>query len=141
MGMAAPSPKGSGPKPGINITPLVDVALVVLIIFMVVAPMLTKTFTLSLPPESADAPPPKQKQEPLVMTIDQTGAIRLGNRSVAREELSEVLPQILAATGVKVLNVAADDRVAYGEVIEILDLSRAAGAKSIAVITKKLDKP
>jgi biopolymer transport protein ExbD len=140
MGMAAPSPKGSGPKPGINITPLVDVALVVLIIFMVVAPMLTKTFTLSLPPESSEAPP-KQKQEPLVMTIDQNGAIRLGSRSVAREELSEVLPQILAATGVKVLNVAADDRVAYGEVIEILDLSRAAGAKSIAVITKKLDKP
>ncbi len=56
MGMAAaPSGKKGGPKPGINITPLVDVALVVLIIFMVVAPMLTKTFTLTLPSEAPAA--------------------------------------------------------------------------------------
>jgi biopolymer transport protein ExbD len=138
MGMAAPSPKGQV-RPGINITPLVDVTLVVLIIFMVVAPMLTKTFSLAVPPPtSANAKPSEEVDVPLVMTIDEAGVIRLNRVVVAKEDLGATLPGMLQATKQKVLNVDADDGLPYGEVLEVLDVSRAAGAKSIAVVTKKL---
>jgi biopolymer transport protein ExbD len=137
--MAAPSPKGQV-RPGINITPLVDVALVVLIIFMVVAPMLTKTFTLAVPPPtSVNAKPSEEVDVPLVMTIDEAGVIRLNRAVVAKEHLAATLPGMIQASKQKVLNVDADDGLPYGEVLEVLDLSRAAGAKSIAVVTKKLE--
>ena len=141
MGMAAaPSGKKGGPKPGINITPLVDVALVVLIICMVVAPMLTKTFTLSLPAEPPkDAPPPAENAEPLVMTIDEQKVVRINRQVITEEELPVVLPRMLSAAKIKVLNFDADDRVPYGDVLAILDQSRAAGAKNIAIVTKKLE--
>lgn len=141
MGMtAAPSGKKSGPVPGINITPLVDVALVVLIIFMVVAPMLTKTFTLTLPAEPPkDAPPPAESIEPLVMTIDADRVVRINRQVIAEGELAVVLPRMLSAAKLKVLNVDADDTVPYGEVLAVLDEARAAGAKNIAIVTKKLD--
>jgi biopolymer transport protein ExbD len=137
--MAAPSPKGQV-RPGINITPLVDVALVVLIIFMVVAPMLTKTFTLAVPPPtSVNAKPSDEVDVPLVMTIDEAGVIRLNRVVVAKEDLGATLPGMIQASKQKVLNVDADDGLPYGEVLEVLDLARASGAKAIAVVTKKLE--
>jgi biopolymer transport protein TolR len=139
MGMAAPSPKGQV-RPGINITPLVDVTLVVLIIFMVVAPMLTKTFSLTIPPPtSSNAKPSDEVDIPLVMTIDEDGVIRINRTIVAKEDLASTLPGFLQASRQKVLNVDADDALPYGQVLEVLDLSRTAGAKSIAVVTKKLE--
>ena len=141
MGMvASPSgPKGR-PTPSINITPLVDVALVVLIIFMVVAPMLQKTLSLSLPPPPDDsAAPAPTKDEPLVMTVDRAGTIRINKEPIEREALPVVLPRMLAATKQKTLHVDADDELPYGQVVEAVDACRGAGARSIAFVTKKLE--
>ncbi len=141
MGMAAaPSGQKGRPTPSINITPLVDVALVVLIIFMVVAPMLQKTLSLSLPPppeEKADTP--ATKDEPLVMTLDASGAIRINKEPIERSAIPTVLPRMLAATKHKTLHVDADDTLPYGQVVEAIDVCRGAGARSIAIVTKKLE--
>jgi len=137
---AAPSGKKGRPFPTINITPLVDVALVVLIIFMVVAPMLEKTLSLALPPPPTDdAPAADTKDEPLVMTLDETGVIRINREVVAKEDLGRVLPRMLAATKHKTLHVDAADDLPYGQVVDAVDASRSAGARSIAMVTKKLD--
>lgn len=126
-----------------NVTPLVDVALVVLIIFMVVTPMLTKTFWLNLPnkEEQKDkTPPPPQSSEPLVMTVDQDGVIRVNKTILQKHELAERLPRMLAAKKSKILYFDAHDRVAYGQAVEAMDLSRAAGARSIAILTEPVMK-
>jgi biopolymer transport protein ExbD len=142
MGMAlGGGGKGkSGPAPIMNVTPLVDVALVILIIFMVVAPMLTKTFTLNVPPEPKDdKPPPAQNDESIVMTLDESGTMKINKQVVTKEELADRLPRMLAASRHKVLHFDAADGLPYGQVVGALDSCREAGAKNIAIVTKKLD--
>lgn len=136
--------KKARPTPNVNVTPLVDICLVVLIIFMVMTPMMTKTFWLNLPKkpdENQPAPPPSNKKnEPLVMTVDQEGVIRVNKTVLQKEEIAARLPRMLAAKRHKVLYFDAHDKVAYGKASEAMDLSRAAGARSIAILTKPVVK-
>lgn len=125
------------PTPQLNVTPLVDVALVVLIIFMIVAPMLTKTFTLTLPSEAPAAPAAGKSDEPILLTIDAEGALLLDRRPIEGAALASALRARLAESEQKVLSVEAADERPYGEVIAIVDRCRAAGASSIAMVTKK----
>ncbi|HEX2673404.1 MAG TPA: biopolymer transporter ExbD, partial [Polyangiaceae bacterium] len=76
--------------PAINITPLVDVVLVVLIIFMIVTPMVTKTFWLNLPPkDDKSEPAPPSDNKPLVMTVDKAGVIRINTTVLSKQEVRE----------------------------------------------------
>lgn len=142
MGMTTSSGGDKRPQPVVNVTPLVDVALVVLIIFMVVTPMMLKTFWLNLPQkdESAtDKPPPSDEaHKPLVMTIDSQGVIRVNQTVLAKGEIADRLPRMLAAKKQPVLYFDAHDDVPYGTAVEVMDLSRAGGARSIAILTEKV---
>ncbi len=137
MAMALGSGGGKGPTPVVNVTPLVDVALVVLIIFMVVTPLMTKTFWLNIPkkPEAEAPPPPKDAPPPLVMTVDAKGNIFINKQSIPRHELPARLPRMLAAQTRQILFFDAKDGTPYGTAIEVMDLARAAGARSIAIVT------
>jgi biopolymer transport protein ExbD/biopolymer transport protein TolR len=130
-----------GSTPTINITPLVDVVLVVLIIFMIVTPMVTKTFWLNLPPkdDSKEAPPPSDNK-PLVMTVDKAGVIRINTTVVSKAEIRERVPRMLAAKDQKVLYFDAESEASYAAAIEAMDLSRAGGVKSIAILTETVLK-
>lgn len=138
MSLGGSGGKKASPAPVMNVTPLVDVALVVLIIFMMVTPMMTKTFWLNLPQEDdkkqQTAPPPKNV-EPLVMTVDADGTIRVNKTVLAKRDIADRLPRMLAAKKNKILYFDAHDRVPYGLAAEAMDLSRAAGARSIAILT------
>jgi biopolymer transport protein ExbD/biopolymer transport protein TolR len=132
------------PVPVVNVTPLVDVALVVLIILMVVTPMMMKQFYLNLPKKDDNQEKEKPEQpeddadKPLVMTVDQQGVVRINNTLIAKEELKDRLPRMLAAKRQKVLYFDAHDDLAYVKAVEVLDLSRLGGAKSIAILTQKI---
>lgn len=141
MGMGAAPAKGKSPSPVMNITPLVDVALVILIIFMVIAPMLSKTFSLNIPPESKDKTSEPTSDEPLVLTIDAGGVMRLNRQVVTDADLPTMIPGMLAAAKHKVLHFDADDKLPYGTVVSAVDKCREAGAGSIAIVTKKLPEP
>jgi biopolymer transport protein ExbD/biopolymer transport protein TolR len=142
---SAPQGKGKGRTsavPSINVTPLVDVILVVLIIFMMVTPMMMKTFWLNVP-KAPDSEAPKVAAEstddakkPLVMTVDRAGVLRVNRHVIAREELSTRLPRLLAAKDNKVLYFDAADGTPYGVAASAMDLARAAGAASIAIMTQ-----
>jgi biopolymer transport protein ExbD len=143
MGMNIGGSSGDRPTPNVNVTPLVDICLVVLIIFMVMTPMMTKTFWLNLPKkpdENQPTPPPSKRHEPLVMTLDQKGTIRVNKTVLKKEEIISRLPRMLAASKIKVLYFDAQDEVPYGRASEVMDLSRAAGARSIAILTKPVTK-
>jgi biopolymer transport protein TolR len=131
--------KKSSSTPNINITPLVDVVLVVLIIFMIVTPMVTKTFWLNLPPKNdeKDVTPPSDNK-PLVMTVDKAGVIRMNTTVIAKNEIRERVPRMLAAKDQKVLYFDAANDASYAAAIEAMDLSRTAGVKSIAILTESV---
>ncbi len=137
--------KKQRPVPVVNVTPLVDVALVVLIILMTVTPMMMKQFWLNLPKkddQQQKEPPPPQNDDdankPLVLTIDRQGAVKINNTLVQREELKDRLPRMLAAKTQKVLYFDAHDELPYVKAAEVLDLARLGGAKSIAILTQNV---
>lgn len=143
--MGAPLSGGSKKKaastPTINITPLVDVVLVVLIIFMIVTPMVTKTFWLNLPPKDDNKQPlPPSDNKPLVMTVDAAGVIRVNTTVIPKHEVRDRVPRLLAAKDQKVLYFDAANDASYAAAIEAMDLSRAGGVKSIAILTESVMK-
>lgn len=142
MGISAPAGGGSKGRatPNINVTPLVDVVLVVLIIFMIVTLTMTKTFWLNLPPKAADSkdPPAPTDSKPLVMTVDRAGVIRVNTTVLRKEEIASRLPRMMAGTSQKVLYFDAADEASYATAIEAMDLSRKSGVRSIAILTEKV---
>jgi biopolymer transport protein TolR len=140
-GMGGGGKKKESSTPTINITPLVDVVLVVLIIFMIVTPMVTKTFWLNLPPKDKnEEPPPPSDNKPLVMTVDKAGVIRMNTQVISKNEVKDRVPRMLAAKDQKVLYFDAANDASYAAAIEAMDLSRAGGVKSIAILTETVLK-
>ena len=140
-GMGGGGKKKESSSPTINITPLVDVVLVVLIIFMIVTPMVTKTFWLNLPPKDKnEEPPPPSDNKPLVLTVDKAGVVRMNTQVIAKNEIRDRVPRMLAAKDQKVLYFDAANDASYAVAIEAMDLSRAGGVKSIAILTESVLK-
>jgi biopolymer transport protein TolR len=142
MGMSAPSgEKKARPAPIINVTPLVDVVLVVLIIFMIVTTMMTRTFWMNLPKsEKKDDNPNPGDSKPLVLTVDKAGVIRANQTVLTKPEVRDRVIRMLAAKNQKTLFFDAHDQVPYATVVETIDLARAGGVKSIAMLTETVVK-
>ncbi len=138
MGMNLSSGGQKHATPAMNVTPLVDVVLVLLIIFMVVTPMLTKTFWLNLPKKDAEeAPPPSiDADKPVVLTVDAEGVVRINKQVVERRELREKLQRIFAARKDQILFFDAGDAVPYGIAAEVMDIARTGGARTISLLTE-----
>ena len=142
MGMTAPSSGGkkARPAPIINVTPLVDVVLCVLIIFMIVTTMMTRTFWMNLPKSEKDAEPSPNDLKPLVLTVDKAGVIRANQTVLTKPEVRDRVIRMLAAKNQKTLFFDAHDTVSYATVVETIDLARAGGVKSIAMLTETVVK-
>jgi len=137
--------KKERPTPVMNVTPLVDIALVVLIIFMLIIPMMEKTFYLNVPKkeqENKDKPaaPEDQDDGPLVMTIDAKGTIRVNKTVLKKSEIPVRLPRMLAAQPLPVVYFDAADNIPYAQAVEVMDLAKQSGAKAIAMLTEKVAK-
>jgi biopolymer transport protein TolR len=145
MGMnvsSGPSARSRGVTPNMNVTPLVDVVLVLLIIFMVVTPMLTKQFWLNLPKKDTTEdtpPPPPDADGPVVLTVEAGGVIRINKQVVERAELKDKLLRIFAKRKDQILFFDAKDDVPYGVAAQVMDLARTGGARTISILTEKVD--
>src|SRR5262245_59922084 len=128
----------AGPTSEINITPLVDVVLVLLIIFMVVTPLLEKDITVRVPAteqvEQKSEVPPDQ----LVVRIEASGDLTINNEKVPAAEYVDRLKTLVAAKPAndKVVFVVADDATNYGRLISALDGAKAAGAEVLGMATE-----
>lgn len=118
----------------INITPFVDVMLVLLIIFMVAAPMLTVGVPVELPETAAQAMPSEQ-EEPLTITLAADGQISLMTSAVAEDELIPKLRAIAAERTSNKIFLRADGSVPYTRVAQLMGALNAAGFNSIGLVT------
>ena len=124
-------------QPNMNVTPLVDVVLVLLIIFMVIAPLLAKQFWLSLPNRAEKDPPHEvsEKDQSIVVIATKTGDVKINHEVVSRSDFPDRLRRVLAARQQRTIFFDADDDAGFEDAVEVLDLARANGAAEIAVLT------
>lgn len=137
MAFARPTSDGDV-VPQMNVTPLVDVVLVLLVTFMVITPLLAKTFWIHTPEQSTEMVPRDQidPDTSLVLLINRDGEIRINGIKLADAELPDRLRRIFAAREDHVLFFDSDGDVSYGKVMEILDRAREGGAVTLAMLTE-----
>jgi biopolymer transport protein ExbD len=116
----------------INVTPFIDVILVLLIIFMIAAPLATVDISVDLP--SSTAQPQPHPDKPLYLTVKSDLSLALGDTPIAREQLSMVLEQTTQGDKQTRIFLRADKTVPYGELMEVMNLLRAAGFLKIALV-------
>jgi biopolymer transport protein ExbD len=116
----------------INVTPFIDVILVLLIIFMVAAPLATVDVNVDLPASSAQAAPRPDK--PLFVTVKEDLAVAVGQDTVAREALQQSLDAVTSGDRNQRVFLRADKAVAYGELMDVMNLLRAAGYLKIGLV-------
>ncbi|MDG1068826.1 MAG: protein TolR [Sulfitobacter sp.] len=125
---------GAQPMSEINITPFVDVMLVLLIIFMVAAPLLTVGVPVELPKTAASALPAEQ-EEPLTVTITADGVVQILTTETPREELIPKLRAVAAEREGDRVFLRADGAVPYSTVMEIMGALNAGGFSNIGLVT------
>jgi biopolymer transport protein TolR len=124
----------------INVTPLVDVCLVLLIIFMVVTPMLQKGVPVNLPvTEEPDRTPDTDKQ--LQISVKSDGSVYLGPNVVRKEEVKAQLEDIHARTPDREIAVKGDRQVKYGDVLDVLKACRDVGFNDVGLIAQPRKRP
>ncbi|WP_299878594.1 protein TolR [uncultured Sulfitobacter sp.] len=124
----------SAPMSEINVTPFVDVMLVLLIIFMVAAPLLTVGVPVELPRTAAGALPADQ-EEPLAVTVTADGAVQIQTTPVARDQLVVRLRAIAAERTSDRVFLRADGAVPYAQVMEVMGALNAGGFSNIGLVT------
>ncbi len=118
----------------INVTPFVDVMLVLLIIFMVAAPLLTAGVPIQLP-ETAAAALPQEQEEPLAVTVAADGRVLIGSTEVPRDELVTRLAGIATERSSGKVFLRADGGVPYAEVMVVMGALNAGGFRDIGLVT------
>lgn len=120
----------------INVTPLVDVMLVLLIVFMITMPVLTHSIPLSLPTQKAPNTDQTEPKAPLRLAIDMDGNYMLGDQSVTLAQLRTNLSSQVQANPDVILAIAADKNVAYDYIAQVLAAARDAGLLKVGFVTK-----
>jgi biopolymer transport protein ExbD len=119
----------------INITPLVDVMLVLLVAFVITIPALTNAIHVNLPRTVQTTPPEQQKA--ITVTVDTTGTVFFDDAVVAPEDLEGRLAAIKADSADPALHLRADDRVPYGSVAKVMAAIEHSGISKVSVLTDK----
>jgi len=133
--------KALPPVADINVTPMVDVMLVLLIIFMVITPMLSKGVSVDMvkaknPIAMQDA----DKSDAVLVAVTRDGKVYLGNDPVHAEDLPPKVKELLDKKQDKTVFVKADQRANYGKVVDVVDNLRAAGVDNLGLLTEQLQE-
>jgi len=126
------------PLADINVTPLVDVMLVLLIIFMITAPLLAKGVKVNLP--QAKAAMPLNQKDPIVVTVGKEGKITLGTDEVTPDALIDGIHAMMGDDLTRVVHVRGDTEAVYGEVVAVMDKLATNGITHIAIMTNSRAK-
>jgi biopolymer transport protein ExbD len=133
--------KLGGPVSDINVTPMADVMLVLLIIFMVITPMLQKGFSVDM--AKAANPrlmPDADKEDAVVLAVTRDGKVYLGSSQVPLGEVTAKVTDRISSKLDKTVYLKSDARSKYGDVVAVIDNVRAAGVDSLGLLTEKLER-
>ncbi len=124
--------KGSVPMSDINMTPLIDVMLVLVVIFIITAPLLASSVRLDLP--KSDAAKPNETPKFVMLVLDKSGQAFLNDKPVTLKEASQEFTRVATLNPETELQLRADEAVAYGKVVELMGAAQKAGLNRIGFV-------
>jgi biopolymer transport protein ExbD len=134
MGMNVGGKKGI--QSNINITPYIAILLVLLIIFMVAAPLKQYDHPVRVPQPAMSAPQQNVKSDSIIVEMDLAHTIRLNQQIVTLQELESTLSKVFQSRAVKNIFIRGDSALPYGDVFVLMDIAKRAGATDIALLEK-----
>jgi biopolymer transport protein ExbD len=129
---------GGGTLSEINVTPLVDVMLVLLVIFMVTAPMMQRGVDVTLPSAEISTQP---REQTLLVTVDRDGDIWLDDKPVHEELLAVRVDEARKSTGLEFVYLRADESIPYGRVMYVMDQCRKGGISQVGLVVQPVSRP
>jgi len=139
MGMAVGGP-GGGPKADINMTPMIDVLLVLIIIFMVITPLTPKGLEALVPqPPPPNQPPNQSDQRTVVIVIDKDHKYSINSDPIAEDQLGNRLEQIFKTRAERVVFVKGDPSIEFQWVAKAIDVAHGAGIDKVGLMTAKVE--
>jgi biopolymer transport protein ExbD len=135
--MAMSTGTGSGPSSDINITPYIDILLVLLIIFMVIQPTIQYDLEARVPQEMPEDLPEDLiiKSDAIVVSMDAQGALRINQDAVTLDQLGIRLLDIYNARANKNMFIQGDEDLPFGDVVNVIDIAKGAGVGDIGLLT------
>ena len=131
--------KGAAPMSDINMTPLIDVMLVLVVIFIITAPLLASSIKLDLP--KTDAAKPNEAPKFVLLVVDKSGQAFLNDKPLATTELAQQLAQTAKQNPDTELQLRADESVPYGRVVEVMGVAQKAGLNRMGFVADPKAKP
>jgi biopolymer transport protein TolR len=125
------------PKSEINITPLIDVLLVLIVIFMVITPVNSTGLHTAVPQASTDAKS-REPEEAIILSVDRSGDIKINRESVAMAELRVRLEDIFKQRSDRTAFIQADSNLDYNDVVQVIDVAKGAGVDRIGLLTHEI---
>ena len=125
-----------GAQADINVTPLIDIVLVLLIIFMVLTPSMLKELTANVPPKSEDTTPPPPDMAPIVLEINDKSELFINTDPIAPESLAEKITERIKTRRDKIVFFKVHENAIYGDVVRFMDITKGAGATMLGIVTK-----
>jgi len=137
MGMAVTGKKG--PKSDINITPYIDILLVLLIIFMVITPVRQMDLDVKVPQAPpADAPPAPPDPSVIVVSVGESAQIAINQELVDISALGPKLQEIYSSRANKNMFISAHPKLPYGDIVKVIDIAKGAGVGDIGLILEEI---